>query len=47
MDLARSPFVIIISIAYMITYLARTAALDWGQLLLIQELNQTPYTGKN
>ena len=45
-DFLRSPFMIVISLGYMVTYCARTAALDWGQLFLIQELYQTPYMGE-
>ncbi|KAI0229837.1 Glucose-6-phosphate exchanger SLC37A4 [Lamellibrachia satsuma] len=43
-DLVVSPLLWILSVNFMVIFIARTAVLDWAQLYLIQELDQTPYT---
>lgn len=43
-DLVSSRLLWILSINFMVIFIARTAILDWAQLYLIQELDQTPYT---
>ena len=45
-DMLSSPFMWVLCVSYMVVYLGRTAALDWAQLLLIQEKGQTEYMGE-
>eukprot|EP00914_Ancora_sagittata_P000335 GHVO01000946.1.p1 GENE.GHVO01000946.1~~GHVO01000946.1.p1 ORF type:complete len:417 (+),score=18.11 GHVO01000946.1:1-1251(+) len=44
-EMIKSPFMWVMCVSYLVVFLARTAALDWGQLYLIQELNQSEYIG--
>ena len=45
-DMLGSPFMWLLCASYCVVYLGRTAALDWAQLLLIQEKGQTEYMGE-
>ena len=44
-DLTRSHLLWLLSIGYLVTSLIRTAMLDWSQLFLIQECNQSKIIG--
>ncbi|ESN98136.1 hypothetical protein HELRODRAFT_185876 [Helobdella robusta] len=44
-DLLKSPFMWVVCLSYMLVFMARTAALDWGQLFIIQELGHSTYVG--
>ncbi|KAK2189991.1 hypothetical protein NP493_89g00014 [Ridgeia piscesae] len=43
-DLIYSRLLWILSVNFMVIFIARTAILDWAQLYLIEELDQTAYT---
>ena len=42
-NIVKSPFLWLISVSYLVVYMVRTAALDWAQLYLIQDKNQSQY----
>ena len=44
-DMLGSPFLYVLCGSYLVVSLARTAALDWAQLYLIQDTGQTAYMG--
>ncbi|XP_014670028.1 PREDICTED: glucose-6-phosphate translocase-like [Priapulus caudatus] len=44
-DLLKSPFLWLLCIGYLIVYASKTAASDWGQLYVIQELGGSQYLG--
>lgn len=44
-DLIKSPFLWLLSIGYLIVFASKTAACDWGQLFIIQELGGSQYQG--
>ena len=45
-DLIRSPFLWIVSLAYLVVFAAKTSVTEWGQMYLIEDLGHTVYTGK-
>ncbi|XP_071513706.1 glucose-6-phosphate exchanger SLC37A4-like isoform X1 [Panulirus ornatus] len=40
-QLARSPFLWVVSLCYLVVFCAKTALSDWGQIFLIEELGRT------
>lgn len=44
-DLMRSPLMWVMCFSYFLVFMARTAALEWGQLYLIQELKHSQHIG--
>ncbi|XP_063597005.1 glucose-6-phosphate exchanger SLC37A4-like [Penaeus indicus] len=40
-DLARSPFLWVVSVSYMVVFCSKTALSDWGQIYLIEELGRS------
>ncbi|XP_054707388.1 glucose-6-phosphate exchanger SLC37A4-like [Uloborus diversus] len=43
MDLAFDPFLWLVSVSYGVTFCAKTATVDWGQMYLIEERNLSQY----
>lgn len=43
-SLIRSPFLWLVSMAYLIVFCAKTSAVDWGQLYLIEDRKQSQYS---
>ncbi len=44
-DLVGSPFLWLVSVAYLIVFAAKTSVTEWGQLFLIEDLGHTAFTG--
>lgn len=44
-DFLLSPFLWVLSLAYLVVFGVKTAATDWGQLFLMQEKGQTALMG--
>uniref|UniRef100_T1JBE0 Major facilitator superfamily (MFS) profile domain-containing protein n=1 Tax=Strigamia maritima TaxID=126957 RepID=T1JBE0_STRMM len=44
-DIIKSPFLWLLSICYMVVYCVKTSAVDWGQMYLHDDLNQSQYVG--
>lgn len=42
-SLIRSPFLWLVSVAYLVVFCAKTSAVDWGQLYLIEDRKQSQY----
>uniref|UniRef100_A0A2R5LBD1 Putative glucose-6-phosphate translocase n=1 Tax=Ornithodoros turicata TaxID=34597 RepID=A0A2R5LBD1_9ACAR len=45
MDLLISPFLWLVSFSYLVVFCAKTSAVDWGQLFLMEDLKHTQYLG--
>lgn len=44
-DLLFSPFLWLVSFSYMVVFCAKTSAVDWGQLFLMEDLKHSQYVG--
>ncbi|CAN8004097.1 unnamed protein product [Ixodes hexagonus] len=44
-DLVRSPFLWLVSFGYLAVFCAKTSAVDWGQLYLMEDLGHSQYAG--
>ncbi|XP_076371133.1 glucose-6-phosphate exchanger SLC37A4-like isoform X1 [Tachypleus tridentatus] len=44
-DLLRSPFLWLVSFSYMVVFCAKTSAVDWGQLFLMEDRGHSQYVG--
>ncbi len=44
-DLVRSPFLWLVSVAYLIVFAAKTSVTEWGQMFLIEDLGHSAFTG--
>lgn len=42
-DLLSSPFLWVLSLGYMVTFCGKTAAVDWGQMFLMEDLKHSQY----
>lgn len=47
MDLVRSPFLWLVSFSYLAVFCAKTSAVDWGQLYLMEDLGHSQYVGSS
>lgn len=45
-DVVSSPFLWLVSFSYMSVFCAKTSAVDWGQLYLIEDRKHSQYIGK-
>lgn len=43
-DLTRSPFLWLVSIAYLVVFAAKTSVTEWGQMYLIEDLGHSAFT---
>uniref|UniRef100_A0A6B0VCU2 Putative solute carrier family 37 member 4 of the major facilitator superfamily of transporter n=1 Tax=Ixodes ricinus TaxID=34613 RepID=A0A6B0VCU2_IXORI len=46
-DLVRSPFLWLVSFGYLVVFCAKTSAVDWGQLYLMEDLGHSQYVGSS
>ncbi|KAL1469103.1 hypothetical protein MTO96_004830 [Rhipicephalus appendiculatus] len=44
-DLVASPFLWLVSFSYLIVFCAKTSAVDWGQLYVMEDLGHSQYAG--
>lgn len=44
-DLVTSPFLWLVSFSYLVVFCAKTSAVDWGQLYLMEDLKHSQYYG--
>lgn len=45
-DLVTSPFLWLVSFSYLVVFCAKTSAVDWGQLYLMEDLKHSQYYGR-
>jgi len=44
-DLFRSPFLRLVSAAYLVVFACKTSVTEWGQMYLIEDLGHSPFIG--
>ena len=46
-DLIKSPFLLLVSVCYLVVFAAKTCVCDWGQMLLIEDLGHSQFVASS